>query len=70
MLGKRYSMIQISGNPFSKLTCGRLAALKVLITQRMIKDPTVYSYQSIDQLSFEIKLRKNIILSARVHESK
>ncbi len=31
----------------------------------MNEDTAVYSYQSIDELSFELKLRKNIILSAR-----
>jgi protein-glutamine gamma-glutamyltransferase len=36
-----------------------------MIIQRMNEDPTVYSYRSIDGLSFELKLRKNIILSAR-----
>jgi hypothetical protein len=40
-------------------------SIESMIIQRMNEDPIVYSYQSIDELSFELKLRKNIILSAR-----
>jgi len=36
-----------------------------IIIQRMHETSSVYSYSSIYELSFELKLRKNIILSAR-----
>ena len=58
-------MIQISSEPFQQIDMWPAGGIESTIAERMIKDPTVYSYQSIDQLSFEIKLRKNIILSAR-----
>jgi protein-glutamine gamma-glutamyltransferase len=58
-------MIQVSGMPFQQSDMWTFGSIESIIIQRMNKDSTVYSYQSIDELSFELKLRENIILSAR-----
>lgn len=58
-------MIQLSGMPFQQGDLWSSGSIERMIIQRMIEDPVVYSYQSIGELSFELKLRKNIILSAR-----
>jgi len=39
--------------------------IESIIVQRMNEAPIVYSYESIQELMFELKLRKNIITSAR-----
>jgi protein-glutamine gamma-glutamyltransferase len=59
-------MIQLSGMPFQQSDMWLSGSIESMIIQRMIEDTVVYSYQSIGELSFELKLRKNIILSARV----
>lgn len=64
-LGMRDSMIQLSGMPFQQSGMWPSGSIESVIIQRMHEDPVVYSYQSIDELSFELKLRKNIIVSAR-----
>ena len=58
-------MIQLSGMPFQQGDMWSSGSIERMIIQRMIEDTVVYSYQSIGELSFELKLRKNIILSAR-----
>ncbi|OLN21313.1 protein-glutamine gamma-glutamyltransferase [Domibacillus antri] len=58
-------MIQISGMPFQQSDMWSSGSIESVIIQQMNKDTSVYSYQSVGELSFEIKLRKNIILSAR-----
>ncbi|KAB7704094.1 protein-glutamine gamma-glutamyltransferase [Bacillus aerolatus] len=58
-------MIQLSGVPFQQSGTWPSGSIERMIVQRMSEDPVVYSYRSIDELSFELKLRKNIILSAR-----
>ncbi|OAH52815.1 protein-glutamine gamma-glutamyltransferase [Domibacillus aminovorans] len=58
-------MIQLSGMPFQQSDMWPSGSIESIIIQQMNEDTAVYSYQSIDELSFELKLRKNIILSAR-----
>ena len=58
-------MIQLSGMHFKQSSMWPSGSIESVIIQRMHEDPIVYSYQSIDELSFELKLRKNIIASAR-----
>jgi len=58
-------MIQLAGRPFQLNGMWPADNIEDVIIQRMQEDPTVYSYSSIDELAFELKLRKNIIASAR-----
>ncbi|MDX1807083.1 MAG: protein-glutamine gamma-glutamyltransferase [Paenisporosarcina sp.] len=58
-------MIQLSGNPFQQGELWSSGSIERMIFQRMIEDTVVYSYQFIGELFFELKLRKNIILSTR-----
>lgn len=64
-------MIQLSGLPFQQSDMWTSGSVERMIIQRMIEDTVVYSYQSLGELSFEVTLRKNIILSARaMHQSR
>lgn len=64
-------MIQISGRSFQQSDVRPTDRIEGAILQRLDESPTVHSYQSIAELSFELKLRKNIIVSARaMNESK
>ena len=58
-------MIQLSGMPFKKIDMWTSGSVERKIVQGMEEDTLVYSYQSINELSFELKLRKNIIASAK-----
>ncbi|MET1029684.1 protein-glutamine gamma-glutamyltransferase [Domibacillus tundrae] len=58
-------MIQLSGMPFQQSDRWPSGSIESMIIQRMNEDTVVYSYRSIDELSFELELRKNIIVSAR-----
>ncbi|USK71160.1 protein-glutamine gamma-glutamyltransferase [Peribacillus asahii] len=58
-------MIQISGMNFQQSSMWPSGSMERVIVQQMHEHPVVYSYQSLDELSFELKLRKNIIVSAR-----
>ncbi|MET1031907.1 protein-glutamine gamma-glutamyltransferase [Domibacillus tundrae] len=58
-------MIQLSGRPFQQSDMWPSGSIERIIIQRMNEDTAVYSYQSIGELSFELALRKNIIMSAR-----
>ncbi|MBM7573376.1 protein-glutamine gamma-glutamyltransferase [Aquibacillus albus] len=58
-------MIQITGMPFQLSDQWPSNSTEKLIIQQIQADPIVYSYQSIDELLFELKLRKNILVSAR-----
>ncbi|AOV06268.1 protein-glutamine gamma-glutamyltransferase [Sporosarcina ureilytica] len=58
-------MIQISGRSFQQSDLRQTDGIEGTILQRMNESPTVHSYQSIAELSFELTLRKNIIVSAR-----
>ncbi|HEY9577785.1 MAG TPA: protein-glutamine gamma-glutamyltransferase [Pseudobacillus sp.] len=58
-------MIQISGTPFQQSSMWPNGRVENIIVQRMNEAPVVYAYRSIEELTFELKLRKNIIISAR-----
>ncbi|WP_257346789.1 protein-glutamine gamma-glutamyltransferase [Pseudalkalibacillus decolorationis] len=58
-------MIQLSGIPFQQNGEWPSGSIESMIIDRMQGNPVIYSYQSINELLFEVKLRKNIILSAR-----
>lgn len=59
-------MIRISGMPFQQTDLWPSSSPERMIIQSLLEAPMVYSYESIDELSFELKLRKNIMLSARL----
>jgi protein-glutamine gamma-glutamyltransferase len=58
-------MIQIRGKTFEQISSLPADNVERIIIQRMHESSVVYSYSSIEELSFELKLRKNIIMSAR-----
>ncbi|MGJ7920892.1 protein-glutamine gamma-glutamyltransferase [Neobacillus sp. LXY-4] len=58
-------MIQIAGVPFHLDEKWKLGDVEKTIIQTMQKAPVTYSYRSIGELWFELKVRKNIIKSAR-----
>lgn len=58
-------MIQISGIPLQKNENWQLGSIEKLIIQQMQNAPLNFSYYSIDELLFELKIRKNIIESAK-----
>ena len=64
-LEMRYSMIQIAGIPFQQNEEWPSGSIENKIIQQMHNDKLVYLYQSIEELSFELKLRKSIMASAR-----
>ncbi|MBB6445300.1 protein-glutamine gamma-glutamyltransferase [Bacillus benzoevorans] len=58
-------MIQLLGRPFSSSDVWPVGSVERKIVQGMIDDPIVYPYRTIEELRFELKLRKNIIASSR-----
>lgn len=58
-------MIRISGVPFQRSDLWTAGSVEKMIVQRMIEDTVMYSYQSLEELRFELEFRKNIIVSAR-----
>lgn len=58
-------MIQLAGIPFQQNDMWASGSMERMIIQWMNEDTVVYSYPFIGELSFEVMLRKNIILSAR-----
>lgn len=58
-------MIEISGSSYQKNDRWPTGSIESAIIRRMNENPTVYSYQSMEELSFELGLRKNIIESAK-----
>lgn len=64
-LGMGDRMIQLSGKHFQQSDNWPSGSIESVIIQGMHKDSAVHSYQSFDELSFELKVRKNIIKSAR-----
>ncbi|WNF35404.1 protein-glutamine gamma-glutamyltransferase [Bacillaceae bacterium IKA-2] len=58
-------MIQLSEMPFEQGDMWSSGSVEKMIFQRMNEGPIAYSYQLIDELSFEINLRKQITVSAR-----
>lgn len=61
-------MIQISGIPFQQNENWQLGSIEKTIIQRMQNAPVFFSYNSRYELLFELKLRKNIIQSAKEME--
>ncbi|MGJ9384512.1 protein-glutamine gamma-glutamyltransferase [Salipaludibacillus sp. CF4.18] len=57
-------MIRISGEPFQQNQNWPSGSPEGIIVQSMQEASMVYSYETIDQLSFELQLRKNIMNSA------
>ncbi|MBU8906137.1 protein-glutamine gamma-glutamyltransferase [Desertibacillus haloalkaliphilus] len=57
-------MIQISGIPFQLNDQWELNSVERTIIQHMENAPVLYSYYSVDEFLFEIRLRKNIISNA------
>lgn len=58
-------MIVISGSIFQHGGFWPPGSIESIILQRLQQDFRVYPYQSVDELGFELGLRKNIVLSAR-----
>lgn len=58
-------MIKISGIPFKQNEIWQLGSIEKTIIQQMQKTSIVYSYNSENELLFELKVRKNIIQSAK-----
>lgn len=58
-------MIQLSGMPFKENNMWQSNSIENKIVQQIDKDSVIHSYQSMEELLFELKLRKNIILSAK-----
>lgn len=58
-------MIQLSEMPFQQNSLWQSGSLEDLIFQQMQKETAVFSFFSIKELSFEIRLRKNIITMAK-----
>jgi protein-glutamine gamma-glutamyltransferase len=58
-------MLQIAGRPFKQSDMWEPDSSELVIIKRMQEANVIYSYQTIDELLFELKLRKNIISSAK-----
>ncbi|WP_071394173.1 protein-glutamine gamma-glutamyltransferase [Bacillus tuaregi] len=58
-------MIQISGVPFQLPGAWQLGTVEKTIIQQMQNAPVHYSYYSVNEFLFELKVRKNIIKSAK-----
>ena len=57
-------MIVINGESITESTLSNLEDLEKTIFQRLLNDSEVYSYESMEELRFEIALRNNIVASA------
>nr|WP_295969804.1 protein-glutamine gamma-glutamyltransferase [uncultured Bacillus sp.] len=58
-------MIQLSGVPFQHYDMWPEGSLEKKIVKEMVEDSSIYNIASIDELRFELQLRKNIISSAK-----
>ncbi|ALC91670.1 protein-glutamine gamma-glutamyltransferase [Bacillus sp. FJAT-18017] len=58
-------MIQLSGFPFQQKENWHLGSIEKTIIQQMQSAPVLYYYNSEYELLFELKVRKNIIQSAK-----
>ena len=58
-------MIKLLGRPFTLISSIPSDNIERIIIQKMHESPIDYAYSSIYELAFELKLRKNIIISAR-----
>lgn len=57
-------MIQLMGRPFQLDDSTNMSNTEKMIIQSMDQAPDLYSYHSMDEFSFEINIRRNIIESA------
>jgi protein-glutamine gamma-glutamyltransferase len=57
-------MLQIAGKTFQKTDLWKTDSIEHVIVKRMQEAKIVYSYQTLEELLFELKLRKNIINSS------
>jgi protein-glutamine gamma-glutamyltransferase len=64
VIGMGDCMIQIGGVPFQQDEKWKLGSMEKTIIQHMEKASVFYSYYSMDEFLFELKVRKNIIQSA------
>jgi protein-glutamine gamma-glutamyltransferase len=58
-------MIQISGKPLQEIEMWESGSIESVIIKRMQEAKLIYSYQTLDELLFELNVRKNIINSAK-----
>lgn len=59
-------MIQLSGKSFNQTELWSTGSIKAEIVQSLMDDPDVHSYNSLEELEFELTLRSNIISSAKL----
>ncbi|GEL76959.1 protein-glutamine gamma-glutamyltransferase [Tenuibacillus multivorans] len=58
-------MITVSGVDFNQNDIWPSGSIESIIVQQIHEDPNVHQYRSIDELSFEVNLRKNIVDSSK-----
>jgi protein-glutamine gamma-glutamyltransferase len=58
-------MTQILGKPLQKTDLWESESIEGSIIKRMNEAKLIYSYQNLDELLFELNVRKNIIDSAK-----
>ncbi|WP_100373852.1 protein-glutamine gamma-glutamyltransferase [Bacillus sp. FJAT-45037] len=59
-------MIQISGVPFQSSSAWPKESTERMIIDGMMTSPTSFSFRSMNELAFEMELRRNIIRSSRL----
>ncbi|MBM7619807.1 protein-glutamine gamma-glutamyltransferase [Bacillus tianshenii] len=59
-------MIQLSGKPFDQTDLWPPGSMDATIVQSLMDDPETHSYDSMEELQFELTFRKNIISSAEL----
>lgn len=57
-------MIQLSGKPFEHIDLWPKGSMDAMIVRSLMDDPDIHSYESMEELEFELTFRKNIISSA------
>ncbi|MFB5660729.1 protein-glutamine gamma-glutamyltransferase [Alteribacillus sp. HJP-4] len=63
-------MIRVAGRPYTQNDLFPGGSTEAIILQRLMEDSDVHAYRSMDELIFEVELRRQIILSARaLHDS-
>ncbi|RSL33331.1 protein-glutamine gamma-glutamyltransferase [Salibacterium salarium] len=58
-------MIQISGMPFNENNEWSSNSTETFILKRLNNDQAIHSYSSLEELSFDLRIRKNIVSSAK-----
>lgn len=59
------SMIQVAGRPLTADGIAEFGAEERIIIQQMLNAPETFSYRTMNELRFELNMRKNIMDSAR-----